>query len=77
LKRVDPSTLDDFDKEDCGMDLDPADGAACTKDKHGNSILPKPVKVCGTSAILYDTFVPVGGHLVGISKKTSSSAVVS
>jgi cathepsin L len=73
LKRVDPSTLDDFDKDDCGMDLDPADGAACTKDKNGHDIVPKPVKVCGTSAILYDTFVPVGGHL--ISKKTSSVAM--
>jgi cathepsin L len=73
LKRVDPSTLDDFDKEDCGMDMDPADGAACTKDKDGHSIIPKPVKVCGTSAILYDTFVPVGGHL--IPKKTSAAVV--
>lgn len=64
LARVDPSTLPDFDKDDCGMDTNPSDGAGCTKDKDGNDIVPEPVKVCGTSAILYDTFVPIGGRLL-------------
>lgn len=67
LKRVDPSTVEDFDEEDCGTDYNPADGAACTKDKDGNDIVPDPVKVCGTTAILYDTFVPVGGRLLSNS----------
>jgi len=64
LKRVDPSTVPDFDKDDCGMDKTPADGSACTKDKDGDDIVPQPVKVCGTTAILFDTFVPVGGRLL-------------
>ena len=67
LARVDPSTLPDFDKDDCGMDTKTSDGAGCTKDKDGNDIVPKPVKVCGTSAILYDTFVPIGGRLLSAS----------
>ena len=64
LLRVDPSTLPDFAQDDCGIDTTPSDGAGCTKDKDGNEIVPKPMKVCGTSAILYDTFVPIGGHLL-------------
>lgn len=63
LKRVDPSTLPDFDRDDCGIDNKPADGASCTR-KDGKDIVPEPVKVCGNSAILYDTFVPIGGHLL-------------
>ncbi|CAB9510806.1 Senescence-specific cysteine protease SAG39 [Seminavis robusta] len=75
LKRVDPSTLPDFDEDDCGIDTDPSDGAACTKDKDGHTIKPKPVKVCGTSAILYDTFVPVGGRLISNKNKKESRKV--
>lgn len=64
LKRVDPSTVPDFDKDDCGIDTTPSDGAACTKDKDGNDIVPEPMKVCGTTGILYDSFVPIGGRLL-------------
>lgn len=64
LKRVDPSTLSNFDQDDCGIDITPSDGAGCTKDKDGNDIVPQPMKVCGTSAILYDTFIPIGGKLL-------------
>ena len=63
LKRVDPSTLDDPDK-DCGMDTSPGDGVACTKDGSGNDIKPPAAKICGTSGILYDTTIPLGGHLM-------------
>jgi cathepsin L len=63
LKRVDPATLDDPDK-DCKMDNKPADGIACTKDDDGKDIVPPRVKVCGTSAVLFDGVVPLGGHLL-------------
>ncbi|KAL3921859.1 MAG: hypothetical protein SGILL_002521 [Bacillariaceae sp.] len=63
LKRVDPSTLDDPDS-DCKMDNTPADGIACTKDDSGSDIIPPKVKVCGTSAVLFDGVVPLGGHLL-------------
>ena len=64
MKRVDPSTVPDPIEDDCGIDTTPADGAACTKDKDGNDIKPQPVRVCGTSGILFDSFVPVGGRLL-------------
>ncbi len=63
LKRVDPATLED-PQSDCKMDNHPADGIACTKDDNGNNIVPPNVKVCGTSAVLFDSVVPIGGHLV-------------
>jgi len=63
LKRVDPSTLDD-PESDCGMDVTPADGLACTKDDSGNDIVPPAAKICGTSGVLYDSSIPLGGHLV-------------
>jgi len=63
LKRVNPSTLDDPDS-DCGMDVTPADGTACTKDKGGNDVTPPAAKICGTSGILFATAIPVGGHLL-------------
>lgn len=63
LKRVDPASLDD-PESDCGMDVTPADGEACTRDEDGKDIVPPPVKICGTSGILYDSVVPLGGHLV-------------
>eukprot|EP00934_Nitzschia_sp_Nitz4_P006268 Nitzschia sp. Nitz4//scaffold58_size112336//28526//29972//NITZ4_004022-RA/size112336-augustus-gene-0.20-mRNA-1//-1//CDS//3329554956//6258//frame0 len=63
LKRVDPSTLDD-PSADCKIDDKPADGVACTKDDSGKEIVPPSVPVCGTSGILFDSSVPVGGHLV-------------
>ena len=61
LKRVDPSTLDDPD-EDCGVDETPMDGMACDTDEDGNKIEPKPVKICGTSGVLFDAVMPVGGQ---------------
>jgi cathepsin L len=63
LRRTDPSTLDD-PSMDCGMDVTPSDGAACTKDDSGNDIVPPATQVCGTSAILFDTSIPLGGHLL-------------
>lgn len=63
LKRVDPSTLNDPDL-DCGMDVTPGDGDACTEDNTGNPITPPAVKVCGTSGVLFDSVLPVGGQLL-------------
>mmetsp|Transcript_25325 Transcript_25325/g.38931 ORF Transcript_25325/g.38931 Transcript_25325/m.38931 type:complete len:416 (+) Transcript_25325:19-1266(+) len=63
LKRTDPSTLADPD-DDCGMDTTPADGVACTKDEDGNPVVPPAAKTCGTSGILFDSVLPVGGSLL-------------
>lgn len=63
LKRVDPNSLDDPDT-DCKMDITPADGIACTKDDDGSDITPPSAKVCGTSGVLFDAIIPIGGHLV-------------
>ena len=65
LLRVDPSTLDDPDSEDCGLDVTPADGVACTKDESGDDVTPPAAKICGNSGILYDTSIPLGGYLMG------------
>lgn len=70
LLRVDPDTLSDFDKEDCGIDKTTSDGNGCTKDEDGNDIVPPPVKVCGTSTILYGSYVPIGGRLLSSGKST-------
>jgi cathepsin L len=74
LKRVDPSSVPDWDETDCGVDVEPADGAGCTKDKDGKDIVPPPIKVCGTSAVLYDTFLPIGGRLLDNSNMPSVNA---
>jgi len=63
LKRVDPATVDDPDSM-CGMDVTPSSGESCTKDNDGNSIVPPAVKVCGTSGVLFDPVLPIGGKLV-------------
>jgi cathepsin L len=63
LKRVNPDTLED-PTTDCGMDVSPADGAACTIDDNGEDVIPPPAKICGTSGILFDTSVPWGGYLI-------------
>ena len=63
LKRVGPSTLDN-PTTDCKLDDKPGDGVACKKDDNGNEINPKSVQVCGTSGILFDAVVPIGGHLL-------------
>jgi cathepsin L len=63
LLRLDPSTLEDPDA-DCGIDVTPADGVACTKDDSDNEIAPPAAKICGNSGILYDTSIPLGAHLV-------------
>mmetsp|Transcript_23694 Transcript_23694/g.26384 ORF Transcript_23694/g.26384 Transcript_23694/m.26384 type:complete len:692 (-) Transcript_23694:208-2283(-) len=47
---------------ECKMDLTPQDGIACVGPDF--SITPKPVMVCGTSGILYDAVLPVGGSLL-------------
>jgi hypothetical protein len=60
---VDPSTLDD-PTSDCKLDDKPGDGVACEKDDNGNDVTPNAVLVCGTSAILFDGVVPIGGHLL-------------
>ena len=56
LLRTDPDSLDDPDTN-CGMDTKPQDGTGCKGDTD-------PVKVCGTSAILFDNLIPLGGHLL-------------
>jgi hypothetical protein len=60
---VDPSTLDD-PASDCKLDDRPGDGIACRKDDNGNDINPADVQVCGTSGVLFDGVVPIGGHLL-------------
>ena len=67
LKRTDPISLPRPDA-DCGMDVTPANGIACTEGDDGNGhqhhITPPAVKVCGTSGILFDPVLPYGVHLV-------------
>ncbi|CAB9512541.1 Senescence-specific cysteine protease SAG39 [Seminavis robusta] len=68
LKRVDPATLPHPDA-DCGMDVRPADGIACTEqddDRHHghHHITPPAVKVCGTSGILFDPILPIGARML-------------
>lgn len=63
LKRVDPATLAD-PRADCKVDVRPADGVACKRDDGGNDVIPPAVEVCGTSGILFDGVVPIGGHLL-------------
>lgn len=48
----------------CGMDETPQDGTACTLDPDGNEIVPEPQMICGTSGILFDSAIPIGGFLV-------------
>lgn len=63
LKRVDPEMLDDPDS-DCGMDVTPSAGEGCSKDENGHKIKPPAVKVCGTSGVLFDPVMPIGGKLL-------------
>jgi len=51
--REDPNLVDSA----CGQDTTPGDGSGC---KGG----PKEVKVCGTSGILFDNTIAVGGYIV-------------
>ena len=46
----------DHDKT-CGMDTTPQDGTACAGDN-------KPIKVCGTCGILYDSSYPTGANTI-------------
>ena len=46
----------DDDESNCGMDITPQDGTACTGETD-------PVKVCGTCGILYDSSYPTGSEL--------------
>ena len=63
LRRVDPETVDDLSLE-CKMEFTTEEGIVCTKDDKGDDVFPDPALVCGTSGILYDAVLPVGGHLV-------------
>jgi cathepsin L len=67
LKRVDFATLPHPDSE-CGMDVRPADGIACSVDDdarhHHHHITPPAVKVCGTSGILFDPVMPIGARML-------------
>uniref|UniRef100_A0A7R9WTZ8 Peptidase C1A papain C-terminal domain-containing protein n=1 Tax=Craspedostauros australis TaxID=1486917 RepID=A0A7R9WTZ8_9STRA len=60
LKRVNP---EQDPEADCRMDFTPSHGDACTL-RNGTEVVPKPIRVCGTSGILHDSVVPVGGHLL-------------
>merc|ERR1719401_3110796 len=51
---------DDDGTANCAMDEDPLVGIACALDEQGNKIDVQPVKVCGTSAILFDVSYPTG-----------------
>merc|ERR1719203_38917 len=50
----------DDDDTNCAMDENPLLGIACALDEHGNKIDVQPVKVCGTSATLFDVAYPTG-----------------
>lgn len=52
----------DDDGSNCQMDTDPLDGISCALDENGNRVDVPAQKVCGNSAILYDTSYPVGVH---------------
>jgi len=45
----------DDDENNCAMDMTPQDGTACAGDT-------TPVKVCGTSGVLYDSAYPIGAR---------------
>lgn len=49
--------------EECAYDRTPADGTACTLDPDGNPVTPEDLLICGNSGILFDSVIPVGGHL--------------
>jgi cathepsin L len=49
---------------ECGLNIKPADGTACTIDDKGNPVTPPPETICGNSGILFDSVLPVGGHLI-------------
>jgi hypothetical protein len=63
LQRLDPETLDD-PNDDCGFDTTPMDGIACKILPDGSKSNMKKMKVCGTSGLLADPVIPVGGYLV-------------
>jgi len=50
----------DDDDNVCGMDNEPLVGVDCALDGDGKMRDVKPVKVCGTSAVLFDGSYPVG-----------------
>ena len=57
ILRIDPDNLTD-PETNCGLDTKPQDGTACADDTTDS------VKVCGTSAILFDNIIPLGGKLL-------------
>jgi len=50
----------DNDASNCAFDNDPLVGIDCALDSNGKKRDVKPVKVCGTSAVLFDGSYPVG-----------------
>ena len=50
----------DDDGTNCGLDKDPLVGVDCALDNNGEKRKVKPVKVCGTSAVLFDASYPTG-----------------
>jgi cathepsin L len=52
----------DDDDNVCGVDDSPLEGIACALDENGNKVEVEHPKVCGDSAILFDTSYPVGVH---------------
>uniref|UniRef100_A0A7S1BCX5 Peptidase C1A papain C-terminal domain-containing protein n=1 Tax=Corethron hystrix TaxID=216773 RepID=A0A7S1BCX5_9STRA len=55
ILREDPAVVGE--DQACGMDSTPLDGSGC----EGG---PEQVTVCGTSGILFDSVIPVGGYLL-------------
>ena len=43
----------------CGLDVTPADGVACTHDQNDQEIVPPNALICGNSGILYDVTIPI------------------
>jgi len=60
LKRTDPAESG----AECGTDDTPLDGMGCETDEDGEPADNKPFEVCGTSGVLYDAVLPVGGYLM-------------
>lgn len=52
LKRVGDTT-------ECAMDINTADGEACTLDPEINPIVPERELLCGNLGILYDSVIPL------------------
>ena len=56
--------LDRSSVPQCGLDVTPADGVACTNDPNGQAVVPPNATICGNSGILYDVTIPT--HVFGL-----------